>query len=392
MTEWQDAARAEAQCARILDSCLWAQGVKSSCRLDPVPITSNVTAPPPMPPVDGVVLMDVDTISMSRPRNLPLSDAERDHCMHKRCCFRCKQQGHLSLSCPSRLSPPHAHVNTIVAPSSPTASPLVTTVVRDILGLSSTERQQVINSLLLADCDLDPSTPTAQINTLALSFPSSLPHPAPSCPPSPVPCSLSPIRSPAHVAPLGFTPVDEAPRSPVTSPPHTPSPAPACTSPPPRPPRSPLRSSSPHIAPPSVVEDDNQPNRGVKTVEPSVITPKIIARTLSPTKITYYPPLFLSCACKNPRDPDEVRPSAPVTRTQNELQHTSHPVPLNTPQQDSPRPPDVDRITHHNMVRTHRRHPTPRQIPTRTNSRDPTMDLTTPHMLRRRPRVRLSES
>ncbi|KAH8977150.1 hypothetical protein EDB92DRAFT_1958725 [Lactarius akahatsu] len=257
-----DTAHAEAQQARILDSCLRARGIKPSHRLDPVPVTSNVTIPPPIPPVDGVVPMDVDAISTSRPRPPLLSNAK-----------------------PSSL---------------PTASPSVPDVVRNILGLSSAEHQQVINSLLLTNDDLDPSTPAAQINALALSFPQSPPRPTPSCPPSPVPRSHSPISSLALIALLGFTPVDEAPRSPVASPPHTPSPASPCTLPHPRPPRSPLRLSSPRIDPPSVVEDDNQPNEGVKTIKNSVLTPETVAQNLMPTKITYYLALFQSRACKNP--------------------------------------------------------------------------------------------
>ncbi|KAH8999572.1 hypothetical protein EDB92DRAFT_2008452 [Lactarius akahatsu] len=336
MTEWQDAACAEAQHVRILDSCLQARGVKSSRRSDPIPVTSNVTAPPPVPPVDSIVLMDVDAISTSRPRSPPLSDAERERCMHEHCCFCCKQQGHLSLSCPSRSSPPRAHVNTIAALSLPTASPLVTEV-------------QVINSLLLADCDLDPASPITQINALALPFPSSIPRPAPSCPPSPIPRSLSPIRSPTHVALLSFTPVDEAPRSPIASPPHTPSPIP---SPPPHPPRSPLRPSSPRVLPPFIVEDDNPPFRGVKTIKTSVLTPETIDQTPPPAKVTYYPSLFLSHVLESPRDPDQVAQVAPVTRVQTETQHVSHPTPQVAQRPDSPRPPDTDRTTHHAMVQS----------------------------------------
>ncbi|KAH8986575.1 hypothetical protein EDB92DRAFT_2021182 [Lactarius akahatsu] len=395
MTEWQDAARAEVQRARILDSCLRARGIKSSRRTDPVPITSNVTIPPLAPPIDGVVPMDVDAISTSHPRGPPLSDAERDRCMREHRCFRCKQQGHLSLSCPSRSSPPRAHVNAVTVPSIPaTSSPQVPNVIRDILGLSSAERQQVINSLLLADDALDPSTPAAQINTLELSFAASLPNPAPSYPPSPVPRPISPFRSPAHLALLGFTPVDETPRSPVASPPRTPHPAPVHASPPPRPPRSPLRPSSPRIALLSIVEGDNQPNRGVKTFDNSVSAPEIVAQIPSPTKITYYPTLFQSRAYESPRDPDEITPVAPVTRVQTETRHTTHPIIQDAQRPDSPRPPDTNGTTHHTMVRSPRRRATSRQPTTcaQATPRSLVVDLTTPHALHRRPRIQLSEN
>ncbi|KAH8988110.1 hypothetical protein EDB92DRAFT_1948282 [Lactarius akahatsu] len=215
--------------------------------------------------------MDVDAISTSRPC-YSLSDAERDRCMRENRCFRCKQQGHLSLSCPSQSTPLRAHVNAITAPSIPaTSPPLVTNVIRDVLSLSSAERQQVINSLLLADCDLDPGTPIAQINALALPFPLCFSSPTPSRPPSPIPHSASPIRTPAHVALLGLTPIDETPHSPLISPPHPPSPV----LPPPHPPHNPLRPSSPCVALPSVVADDNLLNGGV-TIDNSVSTPETI--------------------------------------------------------------------------------------------------------------------
>ncbi|KAH9014641.1 hypothetical protein EDB84DRAFT_1680107 [Lactarius hengduanensis] len=65
--------------------------------------------------------------------------------------------------------------------------------------------------------------------------------------------------------------------------------------------------------PVSVVEDDNRPTRGVKTIETSVLTSDIVSLT---SQIKYYPPIFLPRACERPREPDEVAPAIPLTNNQ----------------------------------------------------------------------------
>ncbi|KAH9024922.1 hypothetical protein EDB85DRAFT_2150124 [Lactarius pseudohatsudake] len=84
---------------------------------------------------------------------------------------------------------------------------------------------------------------------------------------------------------------------------------------PPHPPRSPRRAFSPRITPQtrSIVEDNNSPTRGVKTIETSVLDSNITSPT---STLQYYPPIFLPRACKMPQDPDEVAPVAPITRKQ----------------------------------------------------------------------------
>ncbi|KAH8996592.1 hypothetical protein EDB92DRAFT_1942217 [Lactarius akahatsu] len=72
----------------------------------------------------------------------------------------------------------------------------------------------------------------------------------------------------------------------------------------------------------SVVVDDTALNEGVKTSATLVSTSR--SDTLH-TNAPLYPPLFLSCVCKQPRDPDEIEPTTPH-------HHDSTPCP------DSPTP------------------------------------------------------
>ncbi|KAH8993766.1 hypothetical protein EDB92DRAFT_1944462 [Lactarius akahatsu] len=282
MTEWQDTACAE------------AQRVKSSHHLDPVPITSNITAPPPVPPIDGVIPMDVDAISTSRPHNPPLSDTERD---------QSPRNDSRSLT---------AFFLRIATWTPPPPQPRLT------LWRFPSPR------LSLA------------LHPLALRRPAPVLF-LPSAPPRVSP-SLVSRPSTKHLVP------------PIASPPRTPSPAPTCTSPPPRPPHSPLRLASPCITLPFVVEDDNQPIGGVKTIEASVLTPETIDQTPPHAKVTYYLPLFQPRTCENPRDPDKIAPITPVTRYQNRAQHASHPKPQIAQRPASPRPPDISESTRHDMV------------------------------------------
>ncbi|KAH8978211.1 hypothetical protein EDB92DRAFT_1956794 [Lactarius akahatsu] len=79
------------------------------------------------------------------------------------------------------------------------------------------------------------------------------------------------------------------------------------------PPLSPVTPHSSH----SVVEDNTTLNRGVKTLTNSVST----SRTdTSCNNTPLYPPLFLSCACKRPRNPDEIE----LATTHHQISATHH--------------------------------------------------------------------
>ncbi|KAH9007178.1 hypothetical protein EDB86DRAFT_3069846 [Lactarius hatsudake] len=143
-------------------------------------------------------------------------------------------------------------------------------------------------------------------------------------------------------APAPFTPALDPPFPPVPS-------TTASNSPPPRPPRSPHRPYSPKIArqptgtapcpPCTVVEDDNSPRRGVKTLVNSAFAsdlaePTTDDSTLPPRR----PNIFPRHALEMPRDPDELanRPISDQSRKTARPQTPTQTL-TSTPQRDDPR-------------------------------------------------------
>ncbi|KAH8980376.1 hypothetical protein EDB92DRAFT_1954000 [Lactarius akahatsu] len=340
MTEWQDAARAEAQHARTLASCLQAQGIKTSWRTGPIPITSNVVTPPTIPAADDIVPMDINAISTSkRTFQTNLSDADYTCCQKEGRCFYCQQISHLTKACPKRR---RTQINDISAPL-----PTTQTIIRDALTLCPDECVHILNSLSLTNYG---NSPEAQINNLQLAsplptFPSHL-RSSFTTPHLPIISSLNPSQPPSpptHPRFL-FTPVTLAlsddtsasaclstvqsrSLSPTMSlhPSHPLSPAvfSSLALPDERPTSPPLANPVPFIdflsnngdafltvhpplSPSSLirVEDDTTLNGGVKTSMLSVSTPQ------TPRQ----PALFLSCALERPRDPDEIEQTTPHHR------------------------------------------------------------------------------
>ncbi|KAH8994207.1 hypothetical protein EDB92DRAFT_2113427 [Lactarius akahatsu] len=155
---------------------------------------------------------------------------------------------------------------------------------------------------------------------------------------------------------------------------------------------SPLGTVSPS---PPVVMEDNRPKRGVKTSTVSVSTSSNASLTRPNRR---YPAIFPQRALEQPRDPDKIaahtaphRPRhRPRIRSPTSLGSTATPDTAPRPasqQANTPRRPDANRTTHHDLAQT----PGDQQ-PTTTAPRSLSFDLTTPHALRRRPRTRVSDN
>ncbi|KAH8989831.1 hypothetical protein EDB92DRAFT_1947048 [Lactarius akahatsu] len=170
MTEWQDAAHAEAQRARTLASCLLARGIKTSRRSDPTLLTTNVTIPPPVSASQDVVPMEIDALSTMARRQYRsnLSDAAYAQCQREGKCFNCLQTGHMAKECPKMRSSSQ-RINEISIEHS-INNPTTQMVLRDALTLDPAAHSQIINSLMMiGDDELDMEA--LQINNLAIKSP-----------------------------------------------------------------------------------------------------------------------------------------------------------------------------------------------------------------------------
>ncbi|KAH9041464.1 hypothetical protein EDB83DRAFT_2524090 [Lactarius deliciosus] len=286
MTEWQTAARVEAQRARTLASCLPPR--KDGPRR-PQPMFYTHAAPVPAfaPTIpDGVVPMDVDAATTNTPRYnqryaTPLSDAERERCMCEGRCFRCQQQGHAAIECPHKLRrpstrPPPAQANaTSSAPLPPTAvrtqpaSVSTAAALHHLSGLSERARQDAISSLIMmGGSDVDDQDAVVQINTICLNSPPASAY-------SPDSSNSNNPNNDEDDDVINLTSSDWHPRYPVTipqNPPRTATPSPVdngiidLTDTDLEEWDTHLRPTAPaEDTPKTVVEDDNKPRRGVKT-------------------------------------------------------------------------------------------------------------------------------
>ncbi|KAH9008291.1 hypothetical protein EDB84DRAFT_1597662 [Lactarius hengduanensis] len=226
--------------------------------------------------------------------------------------------------CPSspsdRLTTPHHAVSRDVTPlqlpsqSSP-ATDLTANVERHPANLAFVTP---VSHPRLPPHSVSPSPPT-EIN--AISLPS---------PPAIRDISPSDIRTPPPIALLDLITVDRPPPSlpafvdgaanDIRFAPPSPSPFLALL------PAAISSLQSPPLPHTSLVEDDNIPKRGVKTIETSVLTSNIVSLT-SPTR--YYPHIFPPRAYERPRDPDKITPTTPQHKSQNSRASaagtTSHP-------------------------------------------------------------------
>ncbi|KAH8999740.1 hypothetical protein EDB92DRAFT_1940535 [Lactarius akahatsu] len=337
MTEWQDAARAEAQRARTLASCLLARGVKASRRSDPIPLTANVTVPPPASTSQDVVPMEIDALSTMARRQYRsnLSDAAYAQCQREGKCFNCLQTGHMAKDCPKLRSASRQinKVSTYLSINDPTTQ----TMLRDALTLDPSARSQVINSLMMIGDD-EFNVDGLQINNLTIASPSpfaTLRSVSPTSSSSSSTPRSSPPMSPCHsyhsgsgspaLQPLtsafldSLSLDDEFPRVSGLFRPFSMSPA--------------LPSASdddddvwydaeagcddlwapcanPSFAAPHRVEDDTHSKRGVKTSSVSV-SPTYHHTLLSPKP--RYPTIFPHHAFERPLDPDLVQPAKSAT-------------------------------------------------------------------------------
>ncbi|KAH9030739.1 hypothetical protein EDB85DRAFT_2146471 [Lactarius pseudohatsudake] len=388
MTEWQTDARAEVQRARTVASCFATRGARMTRKPDPALYTHSVALPLPVPASNGVVPMDVDAITTTRPKyHGPLTDADRETCQKEGRCFRCRQQGHLSTNCPQKLRTTPTQINTILAaptstsPSPPQSSRIdAATVTTHILGLSSDERQHVISNLLLmSGSDLGSDGAAAHINALDFDFDPAfdVPDSPPPRPPLRPHSSYSPRFAPPPLPVVGD---DNVLRKGVKSAISSPTPSifrfPSPIDEPPRPDRR-------SITAPTVINtdkfdltfyeafyashmDDNQlPEKFTAPAATSVSSPADHGNNeqashddVSAYPRSSYPPVFLQNAFERPRDPDEVTPTAPPVTTQ-ERSRANAAGP-------TPRPPNTNpEATRNRDSQTHRTRPV---LPSKTVS------------------------
>ncbi|KAH8983895.1 hypothetical protein EDB86DRAFT_3119607 [Lactarius hatsudake] len=310
MTEWQNAARAEAQQARTLASCLPPRHTGPR-KLQHTFYNHNAPGPSPMQPIsDGTILMDIDAMQIENIVETKLR----------------QPSAHMQTNTISTTSP------VAIPATQPAAQTAASTAMTHILGLNEQDQQTVINNLLLMGMgSFTPSIATPQINVMELRLAPSLDTPSQmnvmQLDIAPGPAISTPMPSPflADLASLSLT---------------------DSSSPPPHPPCSPRHPYSLRISPPPlpiVVEDDNASGGGVKTsallsaldfTEPvhkswRQTTPPIPCNMTVPTPTLHESlpstppprlprsprrnnrPLFLANAFERPRDPDEVVPWTP---------------------------------------------------------------------------------
>ncbi|KAH8999741.1 hypothetical protein EDB92DRAFT_1940537 [Lactarius akahatsu] len=167
MTEWQTAARAEAQRARTIASSFGSR----RARFDPFapPFTTQAN----LPKQNDVVPMEVDAITTSRRTILStLSDAEYARCQKEGRCFKCTQTGHQTKDCPDRRKT-NTRINEVT--TSPPGTPSnAQSILQAALTLRPEEREHIINTMALANLDYNDDSPRAQINNLDIASPT--PH------------------------------------------------------------------------------------------------------------------------------------------------------------------------------------------------------------------------
>ncbi|KAH9009001.1 hypothetical protein EDB83DRAFT_2531388 [Lactarius deliciosus] len=216
--------------------------------------------------------MDVDaayTIRMRTPQEL----AQMQRCRDEGRCFRCLQQGHLSKQCPTKPKPVQANAASVAPtpqprPSTTPATINTATVMAVLTQLTRKERQDVIAAFFMEQyLSSDDDNHAAHVNAVETYHP---------------PTHDSTYRTTFLRPATSDNSMDDSdwhPRYHVASP------------------RDPLRLAPPFTAgnartllapwteltmfpaddtPPTVVEDDNKPTRGVKTLpRPSVFTPTV---------------------------------------------------------------------------------------------------------------------